>query len=143
MANELQGKRIFIVEDDPMNMAVNSASLKQSKATIIQDPWNTNTINQLMQSLPVDAILLDLMLHHNKSGYDIFDQIKAKPELADIPIIAVSAADPEIEIPRTQKKGFAGFIGKPVKPHWFAKQIASCINGEPIWYSQNGRMEQF
>jgi CheY-like chemotaxis protein len=143
MANELEGKRIFIVEDNPMNMAVNTASLKHSGAIIIQDPWQTTTVTQVVQRLPIDVVLLDLMLHHDMSGYDTFDQIKAHPKLAHIPIIAVSAADPGIEIPRTQEKGFAGFIGKPVKPHWFAKQIASCIRGEAIWYAQIGTMEYF
>jgi len=141
MANELIGKRIYIVEDDMMNMAVNSAALRRSGATIIQDPWNTNTINELLQQLPIDIILLDLMLHHNINGYDIFDEIKAQPKLADIPIIVVSAADPTVEIPKAKEKGLAGFIGKPIRPYWFAKQIVSCMNGEPVWYVQDGKLE--
>ena len=143
MANELKGKRIYIVEDDMMNMAVNSAALRRSGAAIIQDPWNTNTINELLKQLPIDIILLDLMLHYNMNGYDIFDEIKAHPKLANIPIVAVSAADPTVEIPKAKEKGMAGFIGKPIKPHWFAEQIASCLNGEPIWYSQDGKLEDF
>jgi CheY-like chemotaxis protein len=71
--HDLQGKRIFIVEDDIVNMAVFAAVLRQTNAIIIQDAWNANTISLLIQSLPVDIILLDLMLRFKVSGYDIYD----------------------------------------------------------------------
>jgi len=134
--HELQGKRIFIVEDDVVNMAVFAATLRQTGAVIVQDAWNANTISILVQHLPIDVILLDLMLRFKTSGYDIFDKIKTDPKLKDIPIIAVSASDPEIEIPKTKDKGFAGFIGKPIDVHKFPTQIAACIKGEQVWYTQ-------
>lgn len=143
MANELAGKRIFIVEDDLMNMAVNSAALRRSGATIIQDPLNINTIDKLTVQLPIDVILLDLMLRHNMNGYDIYDAIKANPQLKHIPVIAVSAADPHIEIPKAKEKGFSGFIGKPIKPHWFAEQIHSCMTGTAVWYAQDRTLGDF
>jgi len=133
---DLQGKRIFIVEDDIVNMAVFAATLRQTQAIIIQDAWNANTINLLIQSLPVDIILLDLMLRFKVSGYDIFDKIKANPQLCKIPIVAVSASDPEIEIPKAKDKGFAGFIGKPIDVSQFSTQISAGIEGKQIWYVQ-------
>lgn len=139
----LAGKRIFIVEDDPMNIAVNSAALVRTGATVIQDPWNTNTIQRLIKSLPIDIILLDLMLKFGVTGYAIFDEIKTTPQLAPIPVIAVSAADPVIEIPKTQAKGFSGFIGKPIKPRVFPQQILACIEGEQIWFSQDNNYGDF
>lgn len=143
MAQELADKRIFIVEDDMMNMAVNSAALRRSGATVIQDVLNINTLEKLEFKLPIDVILLDLMLHHNLNGYDIFDAIQANPKLKHIPVIIVSAADPHIEIPKAKEKGTAGFIGKPIKPKWFAEQISSCINGKPVWYAQDQALEDF
>jgi CheY-like chemotaxis protein len=134
---ELQGKRIFVVEDDVVNMAVFTVTLRQTGATIIQDAWNANTINMLIQHLPVDVILLDLMLRFRVSGYDIFDKIKANPRLDKIPIVAVSASDPEIEIPKAKEKGFVGFIGKPIDVYQFPIQIAACIKGEQIWYTRS------
>jgi CheY-like chemotaxis protein len=141
MADELVGKRIFIVEDDMMNMVVNAAALRRSGATIIQDALNINTVHKLEVQLPIDVILLDLMLRHSMNGYDIFDAILASPLLKDIPVIIVSAADPHIEIPKAKAKGCAGFIGKPIRPYWFADQIASCIRGEAVWYAQDQTLE--
>jgi CheY-like chemotaxis protein len=131
--NALDGKRIFIVEDDVTNMAVAAFALKQDGAAVIQDFWNAETISLLRRHLPVDIILLDLMLKQGVSGYDIFDVIKSDPELAGIPVVVVSASDPGIEIPRTQRKGFAGFIGKPISLGMFSGQVAACIAGQHIW----------
>jgi CheY-like chemotaxis protein len=137
----LKDKRLLIVEDNITNMAVYNALLRDSGAAIIQDFWNVNTLTMLRKVLPIHGILLDLMLRHGISGYDIFDQIKVQPELAHIPIIAVSAADPEIEMARAREKGFAGFIGKPIESVQFPKQIADCIAGKPVWYSLRTYLE--
>jgi two-component system, cell cycle response regulator DivK len=114
-------------------MAVYSVMLNNNGATVIQDHWNSSTIALIKRTLPIDIILLDLMLRRGVSGYDIFDAIRADPELASIPVVAVSASDPEIEIPRAKSKGFAGFIGKPISLRDFPTQVAACINGEHLW----------
>jgi CheY-like chemotaxis protein len=131
--SELAGKRIFIVEDDVSNMAIFAASLKGGGATVVQDYWNDETLRLLKQHLPIDAILLDLRLRYGISGYDIFAQLQAEPELARIPVVIVSASDPDVEIPRAKASGFAGFIRKPIKLLEFPKQIARCIQGQPLW----------
>jgi len=138
---DLRGKRIFIIEDDATNMAVNAITLKKTGAVIIQDSWNTGVAEQVRKSLPIDIILLDLMLRHDMNGYDIFDELQDDPELAQIPVVAVSAADPGVEIPRAQEKGLAGFIGKPIMPRLFAQQIAACIEGNTVWYARDGYTE--
>jgi two-component system, cell cycle response regulator DivK len=130
---ELKDKRILIVEDNVTNIAVYDALLTSSGAIIVQDFWNFDTVHILTHYLPIDVILLDLTLRHDVSGYDIFDEIKQHPELSHIPIIAVSAADPEVEIPKTKARGFAGFIHKPINPRLFPQQIADCINGKNTW----------
>ncbi len=139
--DELQGKRILVVEDNALNLAVFATALKQSGAVVIQDYWNTNTVSLVTKHLPVDAILLDLMLKHEVNGYSIYDELQDDPQLADIPVIVVSAADPDTEIPRAKSKGMAGFIGKPISPGKFPRQIAECINGSPVWYAPSGLWE--
>lgn len=139
--HELKGKRVFIVEDDATNMAVFAVTLRSSGATIIQDYWNTQVLDKLRQNMPIDVIILDLMLRHNLNGYQVYEELQAQPDLASIPVVIVSAADPTIEIPKAQAMGFAGFIGKPIQPFSFPQQIASCMNGVPVWYSRTGSFE--
>lgn len=129
----LKDKRIFIVEDDMTNMAVYAMVLRRSGAIVIQDHWNSGTMALLQRYMPVDVILLDLMLRFGISGYDIYDQLAEFPQLAKIPVIAVSASDPEIEIPKAKERGFAGFISKPISLRDFPGQIAAGIEGEKVW----------
>jgi two-component system, cell cycle response regulator DivK len=129
----LKGKRIFIVEDNLTNMAVFATALRREGAQVIQDSWNTGSITLLMQNLPVDIILLDLMLRRGISGYDTIQAIKQQPELAAIPVLAVSSLDAETEIPKAKELGFVGFIPKPIRLLDFPKQILACIEGEELW----------
>ena len=131
----LERKRIFIVEDNVANMTVYAVTLKNKGAFVFQEFWNVNTINILLEKLPIDIVLLDLKLHDGVSGYDIFDQIKSNEKLKSIPILAVSATDPEIELPKTREKGFDGFISKPISVRDFPDQVLSVINGKSVWHA--------
>jgi CheY-like chemotaxis protein len=137
MEEILKRKRIFVVEDDENNMGVITAILRQQGATVLQDSWNSHTVELLSDYMPVDIVLLDLMLRGGASGYDIFAAIKSQPTLAQLPVVAVSASDGAVEIPRAKALGFGGFIGKPISLHRFPQQVLDCINGRPQWLSES------
>ena len=137
MNNTLNGKRIFIVEDDVTNMSLYGLLLRSHRAVVFQDYWQRATAEFITRHMPIDAILMDLMLRSGYSGYDIFNQIRAVPELAHIPIIAVSASDSEVEIPKAKAMGFSGYISKPIQLQKFADQVLTCINGEELWLAES------
>ena len=129
----LEGKRIFIVEDNLANRAIEQLLLEQAGAKIAFERWGTATVTKLKQFKPVDVILLDLMFPNGITGYSVFNDIRANRELQYIPIIAVSASDPSSAIPQTRLHGFSGYISKPVDFDLFAKQVADVINGKSVW----------
>jgi CheY-like chemotaxis protein len=129
----LQGKTIYLIEDNPANLAIISSILRRSNATVRYDRWGIDTIKRLNQFGTVDLIILDQMFPHGVSGYDIFDRIKETPAFANIPIVAVSAADPDHEMPKAKAKGFSGFISKPINHRMFPGQMLSMIQGEQVW----------
>ena len=129
----LKGKRIFVVEDDPTNLAIISTILRRHGASVPFETWGTGTISSLKNSLPIDLILLDLGLPRGLSGYDVFEKIKAEPELADISVVVVTAADPSIEMPIARNKGMQGFISKPLSYANFGKTIAAVLDGQQVW----------
>jgi CheY-like chemotaxis protein len=129
----LQGKRIFVVEDDPSNLAIITTILRRHGASVPFETWGTGTVDTLKMCLPVDLILLDLALPRGVSGYDVYDEIQTEPNLADIPVVVVTAADPSIEMPNARKKGLRGFISKPLSYNSFGKAIAAILEGEEVW----------
>lgn len=132
----LQGKRIFITEDNLTNRSIMQLLLEQEGATISFERWGRDTKRRITEFAPVDIVLLDLMFPNNITGFDVFDEIRDMPELQGVPIVAVSAKPADSAIPETQTKGFNGFISKPIDYTIFAQQIASLIAGEEIWYAR-------
>lgn len=130
----LRNKRIFIVEDNMLNRVVYHSLLFHQKVEIGYERHGKHTLHTLRAFGKVDLILLDLMLTDGLSGLDIFDQIRQLPEYSNIPIAAVSAADPTESIRQTMKRGFSGFISKPVDDVLFPNQIKDLINGLEVWH---------
>lgn len=133
----LKGKRILYVEDDARNRSVVEIILKHAGAAVEFERWGfAETAIPKIHSFRPHLILLDLMFPGNVSGYDIFDALREVSSLSHIPVVAVSASDPEVEIPKAQAKGLNGFIGKPINIEHFAGYLARVLSGETVWESK-------
>lgn len=130
----LKGKRILIVEDNTLNRVVYQITLGVQGAFLDFDRWGREAIDKLKRSSKWDLIILDLMLHKGISGFDIFQEIRKLPLYDHVPVIAVSASEPSVAIPKARELGFTGFISKPVDEAYFADQIERVIAGENIWH---------
>jgi CheY-like chemotaxis protein len=130
----LQGKRIYIVEDNPDNIYILLVILRQAGANVTVDWWAKGEGHQILRALPIDVIILDLMLLGTHTGYDVFQEVRMFPQLANVPIVAVSAADASSAVPKVRAMGFSGFIKKPIDDDLFPKQIKSIIDGENVWF---------
>jgi CheY-like chemotaxis protein len=131
--SKLENKHVFVIEDNPANYAIIATLLQMYGAKTGFERWGTTTIGRLRKFAPVDLILLDLMFPYGVSGFDIFDEIRACPEFAQVPIVAVSAMDAAVAIPKVRAKGFSGFIAKPISFTAFPDQISKVLNNEAVW----------
>jgi CheY-like chemotaxis protein len=129
----LQDKHIFLVEDNLGNQTITKALLESHGAVVATQPSGQDVIAHLRNFVPVDLIILDIMLPSGVTGYDVFSSIRNQSEFDGVPIIAMSVADRSKVIPEAQKRGFSGFISKPISFQEFPKQIARLIEGEHIW----------
>jgi CheY-like chemotaxis protein len=136
----LEGRKILIVEDNVLNRAVYQLVLGSYGASLEFDRWGREALVRLTRSKRCDLVILDLMLDRFKSGFDVFREIRALPQFASVPILAVSASDPGEAIPKTREMGFSGFISKPINEERFAHQVLAVIAGEAIWHDGNLRV---
>jgi len=130
----LLNKKIFILEDNSMNRIVFRISLITQGALIEFDQWGNETMKKVENYHP-DLIILDLMLPNGNSGYDVFNQIREHKEYDNVPIIAISASEPSIALPKTKSMGFSGFIAKPIDETRFPQQMAKVLEGEEVWFA--------
>lgn len=130
----LENKHIFLVEDNPTNLAIIRTLLQKHGATVGMVNWADTSLERISgHSKTIDLFILDLMFPGKKTGYDVYAAIQEKPSFQDIPAVIVSAADPDVEIPKAQAQGLKGFIGKPINRYRFPEQIKSIIEGKEIW----------
>jgi CheY-like chemotaxis protein len=130
----LKGKRIFLIEDNVENRIIFQITLSGAGVIVGFDTWGRDILSKLRAFAPIDLILLDLMYPMGITGYAIYDKLRMAPEFADVPVVAVSAADSSEAIPRCREKGFAGFIAKPIDEFTFRDQIAEIMAGREVWY---------
>lgn len=130
----LTNKRIFIVEDNLANRAIEQMILERHGAVTSIERYGVDTVRKLKYFAPVDIIVMDLMLPNGMSGFDVADEIRSHPEFKDVLVVAVSAADPAEALPKARAKGFVGFIAKPIDFDMFPKQIARMLQGEKVWF---------
>src|SRR5258708_3706399 len=133
-----KNKRIFIVEDQATYVAIAATYLRFEGAEVEFEGCGPNVVEEMLNRLPIDLILMDLVLTPSMNGFDLFDQIRAIPKLAHIPVVAMSSADPETAIPKAKEKGFSGFISKPISPA-INHYVAAVLNGEQIWKTDSWR----
>lgn len=133
----LKGKRIFYIDDNPQNLVITQLILEQHGAEVGVERWGQEEVFRKLEAfMPIDLILMDLMFSRNVTGYEIFDMIRSQPAYQNIPMVAVSAAEPTVEIPKAREKGFAGYIPKPVSLLHFPVQIFSILQGMPVWVGE-------
>jgi two-component system, chemotaxis family, response regulator PixG len=85
----------------------------------IQDPLRI--ITGLLKNKP-DLIFLDLIMPVT-NGYEVCEQIRKTPSLANIPIVILTGNDGLIDRVRTKFVGANGFLGKPIQASAVTKMI--------------------
>ena len=130
---QLENRRIFLVEDNIGNQAITKTLLESHGAIVALHRSGQDVIAHLDKFYPIDLIVLDLMLPDGVTGYDILSAIRNQPKFDAIPVIAMSVVDRSEAIPQAKKRGFSGFISKPINFRIFPEQIARILAGETIW----------
>ncbi len=85
----------------------------------VQDPLKI--IPSLIRNKP-DLIFLDLVMPVT-NGYEVCEQIRKTPSLANVPIIILTGSDGLIDRVRTKFVGANGFLGKPIQSEQILKTI--------------------
>lgn len=129
----LKDKHILVFEDHPDNIQLLLTILEDEGARV--SLWFGGGKEDILALLPIDLIILDLMLSERHSGFQYFELIRGWHELNRVPIVAVSAMDHTLAMPKARDAGFSGFISKPIDIDLFPQQIRDLIAGQQVWYT--------
>ncbi|SRR5690606_23263960 len=109
-------KVVMVIEDDPEMVELLQLLLRRRDIKVVAILAAEEGMEAL-QRLKPDLVLLDLMMP-NVSGWEIYQQIQASPELRDIPVMILT-----VQPRRTSElngqffDAAAGYFTKPFRPH--------------------------
>ncbi|WP_240772814.1 hybrid sensor histidine kinase/response regulator [Phragmitibacter flavus] len=102
---------ILIVDDQEQNLKVVGTVLTMTGYEVIPASSGVQALKRLEAHVP-DLILLDVLMPE-MDGLEVCRQIKGMPELAEIPIIFLSAADDKNLIVQALETGGVDYVTKP------------------------------
>ena len=120
-ADALHDVSILVVEDDLDTCELYEQALRAAGATV-RTANRVDSAMTLLAAARPDVVLCDLHLPV-RDGYALLREVLADPELAGIPIIAISGSHPERE--RALEAGFARHLTKPSKLREIVTAVAA------------------
>jgi CheY-like chemotaxis protein len=110
---ELAGAKVLIVDDDIRNIFSLTSVLESHDVEVLHAERGKDGILILEQTPDVDVGLIDIMMP-DMDGYETMQQIRERPELADLPLIAVTAKAMKGDRQKCLDAGASDYIAKPV-----------------------------
>lgn len=102
---------ILVVDDNPLNLDTIKRRLERDGHIVITAADGTAGL-KVLEEIAVDLVLLDIMMP-KQSGYDVCQQIRARPEWNRVKIIIVSARGREAEVSKGLSLGADLYLTKP------------------------------
>ncbi len=104
---------VLYVEDKPSNIEVLAAFVARHPHIQLRSAGTGEAGLALAAERRPDVVLLDIHLP-GMDGYQVLQQLRADPQLAHIPVVALSADAMPHDIQRGHAAGFDHYIAKPV-----------------------------
>lgn len=121
-------KKILYVEDNPMNRLLVRRVLTNAGYILLEAEEGLSGIQVAQEELP-DLILMDIMIP-GMDGYQVTTKLKSLPELANTPIVALTAKTGESDRERALVAGCDGYIPKPIDVDRLPEQVAEFLGGK-------------
>ena len=117
--------RILVIEDSPVNMALTVAILQSAGHSVLQADRAASGLEVAREQQP-DLVLMDLQLP-DIDGLTATRMLKADPETAHLPVIAVTAFAMKGDEDETRSAGCDGYVTKPIRYKEFLAEVDAVL----------------
>lgn len=128
--------KIYIVDDNPANLDILSSML-EPRGYAIETFSSGQALLSAAENQPPDLFLLDVSMPV-MDGFEVCRQLKADSELADIPVIFVSASNLLSDKVRAFDVGGVDYISKP----YYMDEIHVRVNNQLTLHQQKRQLQE-
>jgi two-component system, sensor histidine kinase and response regulator len=122
----IHGARVLLVEDNPVNQQVASAFLSMVKLEVEIAENGLEAVERLKHE-SFDAVLMDMQMPE-MDGLTATRLIRAMPQHARLPIIAMTAGAMERDIQDCLAAGMNAHVSKPIDPRQLVRTLLAWIS---------------
>ena len=121
------GKRVLVVDDDPMSREIIGAMLKDWKLDYSCVSNGPACIHKLEFVPPgtFNAVLINLQLPQ-LNGFEVMQHIRKmeNPQKANIPVLAMVACTDEVDREKIFAAGMCGYVTKPIDSEYLKESLS-------------------
>ena len=120
-------KRILIAEDNAVNREL-LRELLEARGYVVEEACNgLEALQSIAEAVP-DALLLDVSMPV-LDGYATVQRIRQDPNIAHLPVLAVTAYAMRGDQEKAIEAGFDGYLSKPISPSLLDQELMRLWNG--------------
>lgn len=123
----LPGVRLLLVDDSDINLEIGTHLLSREGATVTTASNGREALAILRQDpTEFDAVLMDVQMPE-MDGLEATRAMRREPELADVPVVALTAGALAQERRRALEAGMNEFLTKPLEPTTMVRTVRQAI----------------
>lgn len=109
------GKRVLVVDDDRVIQQLLEVNLELEGYEVVATAADGKEALEKIAELKPDLVILDIMMP-KMDGLEVCRRLRADPDLADIPVILLSARAQDMDIREGLEIGASAYLTKPFDP---------------------------
>lgn len=121
--------KILFIDDDTQTLSLMEKIAQILGHQAVTCPQANQAVNYVMNEVP-DIVMVDVNMQEF-NGFDVVRQIRSNLPKNNLPILIVSASDPNLEQSLAINSGANGFIAKPLTISGLSKAIDTYNHNHP------------
>ena len=118
-------RKVLIVDDEP-NIVTALEFLLERRGYEVRVATNGEEAVALVESFRPDVMLLDVMMP-KRSGYDVCQRVRERPDMQHVKIVMLSAKGREAEVSKGLSLGADLYITKPFSTQELVERIDALL----------------
>ena len=118
-------KKVLVVEDNELNLKL-FCDLLRAHELIVEPVRDGREAVARAQAFRPDLIVMDIQMPY-VTGYELIVALKADPELAGVPVMAVTAYAGREDEERIRAAGAAAYVSKPISLARFMEVVRGLL----------------